>query len=274
MPLGAENGKVDMGGAEMPFARFGQGERTLVILPGLSDGLAMVKGKALLLAPPYRRFFGRFTVYMFSRKDPLPEGSTIRDMADDQAEALNLLGIEKTSVLGVSQGGMIAQYMAIDHPGLVEKLVIAVSSPCCGELTRERVSRWIDLVRKGDRKGLMTDTAEHSYSQAYLKKYRRIYPVIGAAVKPKDHSRFLANAEAILGFDAREELCRIACPTLIIGAEEDDIAGPEGSRELKRLISESELYMYPGLGHAAYEEAEDFNDRVFSFLERQPRPLY
>ena len=38
---------------------------------------------------------------------------------------------------------------------------------------------------------------------------------------------------------------------------------------MKALIPGSELYMYEGLGHAAYEEAPDFNERVFGFLERE-----
>ena len=50
----AKDGSVGAGGAEMDYVRFGKGEKQLVILPGLSDGLATVKGKALMLAPPYQ----------------------------------------------------------------------------------------------------------------------------------------------------------------------------------------------------------------------------
>lgn len=53
----------------MPYATFGHGSRTFVILPGLSDGLSTVRGKALFLEKPYAPFFEQFTVYMFSRKD-------------------------------------------------------------------------------------------------------------------------------------------------------------------------------------------------------------
>ena len=115
----------------------------------------------------------------------------------------------------------------------------------------------------------MIDTAEKSYSEKYLKKYRKLYPVIGAVGKPADYGRFLVNAEAILRFDGAGGLKDVSCPVLIIGGTEDRIVGPEASRELKALIPGSELYMYEGLGHAAYEEAPDFNERVFRFLERE-----
>lgn len=36
---------------------------------------------------------------------------------------------------------------------------------------------------------------------------------------------------------------------------------------MKERIVDSRLHVYPGLGHAAYEEAKDFNQRVFDFLK-------
>mgnify|MGYP002626078627 CR=1 FL=1 len=125
----AKNGEVSLGSTKMSYVSFGHGDRALLILPGLSDGLATVRGKALLLAKPYVGYFDQYTVYLFSRKDEMPEGYSIRNMANDQAETMNVLGIRSACVMGVSQGGMIAQYLAIDHPDLVEKLVLAVTAP-------------------------------------------------------------------------------------------------------------------------------------------------
>ena len=129
----AKNGTVPIGSTEMSYVSFGSGSRAVIFLPGLSDGLTTVKGKALLLAAPYKQFFKDFTVYMFSRKNELPDDYSIREMADDQAEAMRKLGIKKAAVVGVSEGGMIAQYLAIDHADLVERLVIAVSAPCADD---------------------------------------------------------------------------------------------------------------------------------------------
>ena len=263
----AKDGSARFDGAEMDYVRFGGGEKHLILLPGLSDGLATVKGKALLLAPPYKLFFEKYTVWMFSRRRDLPRGFSIRDMAADQAAALRSLGVEKASVLGVSQGGMVAQYLAADFPELVEKLVLAVSAPCANDTSRDRLKDWIAFAEKGDHKALMIDTAENSYSEGYLKKYRKMYPLLGSVGRPKSYERFLANAEAILAFDAREELGKITCPTLVIGGGEDKIVGAAAAEELHGLIPGSELFIYPELGHALYEEAKDFNERVFRFLE-------
>lgn len=268
MIYNAHNGHVTVGAANMNFVSFGRGERTLVILPGLSDGLANVRGKALMLAWPYRAYLDRFTVYVFSRRDGLAMGASIRDMARDQAEAMHALGIRRACVMGVSQGGMIAQHLAVDCPDRVEKLVLAVTAPRVNPVIRGCVGHWIELAKRGDHRQLMIDTAEKMYSETYLKKYRKLYPVLGLVGRPRSYDRFLANAEAILRFDAFDEIPKIACPTLIIGGEADKAVGVEGSRELHERIPGSTLHIYPGLGHAAYEEAPDFNERVFSFLQR------
>jgi pimeloyl-ACP methyl ester carboxylesterase len=204
---------------------------------------------------------------MFSRRDDLPRGFSIRDMAADQAAALQSLGIERASIMGVSQGGMIAQYLAIDFPDLIEKLVLAVTAAYPSQMACDCVGSWVQMACRGDHRALMVDTAERSYSPAYLARYRMAYPVLGMVGKPKSYDRFLANAEAILGFDARDDLGRILCPTLILAGEDDRIVGVDASYELHERITGSELYVYSGLGHAAYEEAPDFNSRVLRFLD-------
>ena len=261
----AKNGRVPLGGTDMDYAAFGYGRQALVLLPGLSDGLATVRGKALLLAKPYRMFFEKYTVYMFSRKNRMPEGWSIRDMAADQAAAMKALGLEKAAVMGVSQGGMIAQCLAIRHPARVERLVLAVTAPNANAVARATVSGWIDMALRGDHAALMADTAGRMYSEAYLRRNRRLLPLLARFTRPQSYDRFLKNARAILRFDARDALPGIACPTLILAGGDDNTVGTEAADALRRAIPGSALFVYEGLGHGAYEEAGDFYDRVFAF---------
>ena len=262
-----KNGSVTIGNTEMYYAAFGRGSKTLVVLPGLSDGLATVKGKAWILSLPFRKFFQDYTVYMFSRKNRMPDGYTIRDMAHDQVLALQKLGIAKFYLLGVSQGGMIAQYIAIDHPKLVQKLILAVTAPHANRVAAGNVSGWIKMAKSGDHRALMVDTAEKMYSEQYLRKNRKYFPLLATFTKPADYDRFLKNACAILRFDARAELSKIACPTLIIAGDDDKTVGNDAPYEMEKQIVGSELFVYQGLGHSAFEEAKDFYDRVLAFCE-------
>jgi len=262
-----KNGRIEIGDTEMAYVAFGRGEKKLVALPGLSDGLATVEGKALVLSLPYRRFLRDYTVYMFSRKKDMPEGYTIEAMADDQAAVMGSLGIDRACLLGVSQGGMIAQSLAIRHPEKVGKLILAVTAPNANGTVQAVVSGWIDLALRGDHAALMADTAQRMYSDAYLRRNRKLLPLVARFTKPSSYERFLKNARAILRFDVRGELGKIRCPTLILAGREDHTVGGEAALELHRGIPESDLYAYDGLGHGAFEEAKDFYDRVLAFCE-------
>ncbi len=262
-----KNGSVVIDHTDMYYVSFGTGAKNLVILPGLSDGLATVRGKALVLAAPYRKCFQDYTVYMFSRKNEMPDHYSIRDMAEDQIQAMKKLGIEQACLLGVSQGGMIAQYMAIDHPEMITRLLLAVTAPNANPVIQDTVSGWIDMARRGDHTALMVDTAEKMYSEKYLRKNRKYFPLLARFTKPRDYDRFLKNAQAILEFDCRSELSKISCPTLIIAGSDDHVIGNDAAAQLHQAIAGSELYVYEGLGHGAYEEAKDFYDRVQKFCD-------
>ncbi|MCR4787681.1 MAG: alpha/beta hydrolase [Lachnospiraceae bacterium] len=272
MSKNIKNNSVKIGNTEMYYASFGSGSRPLVILPGLSDGLATVKGKAMLLYHPYKKFLNDFTVYMFSRKNEMPEGYSIRDMARDQAEAMKKIGIEKAILMGVSQGGMVSQYIAIDYPEMIEALILVVTAPYANDVATGAVSSWIDMAEKGDHLSLMVDTAEKMYSDKYLEKNRKIFPVMARFTKPKDYTRFLRNANAILGFDARDELSKIFCPTLIISGDDDNTVGNDAPYEFEKAIPNNTLYIYKGLGHSLFEEAKDFYDRVLDFCLTYEQP--
>ncbi|MGI6173653.1 MAG: alpha/beta fold hydrolase [Christensenellales bacterium] len=263
-----KNGHMEIGDTEMYYVSFGNGKKNLIVLPGLSDGLSTVKGKAWLLASPYKCFLRDYTVYIFSRKNAMPEGYTIKDMANDQVQAMKSMRIDKAYILGVSQGGMIAQYIAIEHPGIVEKLILAVTAPNANDTVKEAVSNWIDMAKRGNHTALMLDTAKKTYSERYIEKNRRYLPVLAKLTKPKNYDRFYKNACAILGYDARSELSAIRCPTLIIAGKNDHIVGQDAHYDLNTAIAGSELFVYDGLGHGAFEEAEDFYDRVLEFCNR------
>lgn len=260
-----KNGSVKLENTEMYYAAFGSGKRVLIALPGLSDGLATVKGKALLYMPSFKRFLKDFTVYMFSRKNDMPEGYTIEQMADDQVRAMRILGIEKACILGVSQGGMISQYMAIKYPEVVDKLILTVTAPNSTGVVADAVTAWIDMAQRNDHVSLMVDTAEKMYSDKYLAKNRKMFPLAAKLTKPKSYERFYRNAYAILSFDVRNRLGDINCKTLIIAGDNDKTVGNEAAFELQKGIKDSELFVYEGLGHGAFEEAKDFYDRVYKF---------
>ena len=264
--MSIRNGTLQLGDDTMHYIRFGRGTKTLIMLPGLGDGLTTVKGTALPMALVYRIFAKDYTVNMFSRRNHLPQGHTTRDMARDLKAAMDVLDIEKADLMGVSMGGMIAQHFAADYPERLGKLVLVATCSRPNPILTESVQEWIDLARRGDHAAFMDSNLRRMYSDAYYRKNRWMAPLVGRLTKPKSYERFFIQADACLTHDASERLGEIDAPTLVIGGEQDHALGAEASREMAAAIPGARLKMYPEWGHGLYEEAGDFNRIVLDFL--------
>ena len=258
-----EERDLTVAGSPMPYASFGHGDRPLVMIPGLS--LRSVRGAGLPLALQYRLFTRDFRVYVLDKRDDLPEPCTISALAEDVADAMHLLGIGHADIVGISQGGMIAQHLALDHPELVDKLVLGVTLSRTNDAVREAVDFWTDAAEHGDWNAIVQDMMGRMYSERYAKRYGWLFPLLLKTVKLSDPARFVKLARSCLTCESYGRLDHIACPTLVLGASEDRIVTAEASREIAERIG-CPLHIYEGFGHSAYEEAPDFNRRIYDFL--------
>ena len=263
----AKNATLSINGKTVDYVTFGTGNQPLVIIPGLGDGLQTVKGMAMPFSITYRILADRYKIYVFSRINELRQGYTTRDMAADVAEAMEVLTITSAYVMGISQGGMIAQWLAADFPERVQRLILAVTTAKPSQLAKERIEHWQKLSQSGNFKHLMLDIAQHSYTQKSYQKWRLLYNVMGIFGRIKDKQRIDIQSVSCLKHDSLDFLEKINCPTLIIGAEKDDVLGVDGSLELHQHIKDSQLTILPECGHALYEQNKDFQKRVLVFLE-------
>ena len=265
MLYNAKEGKLNLPKMQLDYITFGTGPKALIMIQGLNT--RGIQGAAVSLAWMYRMFTKDYTVYLFDRRPRVHPDITMREMAADIAMAMDTLGITGADVLGVSQGGMIGQYLAIDRPDLVGKLVLAVTLSRNNETVTRVIENWIAMVQAGDMKALVTDMAEKMYSDGYLRRYRPFLPLLTLLQKPKDVERFVILARSCLTCDAYEELEKIQCPVFVIGGSLDQVVGGKASEEIAEKLG-CQIHMYPDLGHAAYEEAKDFNQRVYEFLKQ------
>lgn len=261
----AKEGKLNIKNASFDYIRFGIGKKPLLMIQGLNTN--GIKGASLSLAYMYRIFAKEYTVYLFDRRDQVYDGITVKDFALDIAEAMDELGIKNADVFGVSQGGMIAQYLAIERPDLVHKMVLAVTLSKNNDIVTTVVQNWITMTEQGDFKALVKNMAEKMYSDEYVKRYQLFMPLLIMVQKPKDVERFLILSRACLTCNTYDELEKITCPVLVIGGKKDKVVTGVASEEIAEKLG-CEIYMYEELGHAAYEEATDFNERVFEFLKK------
>lgn len=262
----AEANTFRLDDAHMDYTIFGKGNKTLLIIPGLTDSLQNVRKSIHVLAFSYRKYAHMYRVYVCSRKTPLPKGYTTREMAKDLKLFMDAQQITHADVIGVSMGGMIAQHLAADYPQSVQKMIIALSSAESTVKSNEVISYCIEMAKEGHFEDLTIDMMEKSFTDHYLWKYRPLYFLLRKAGKPKNTENFIKQAEACLYHNAYERLPMIECSTLVIGGEKDQILGGDASRVIASQITGSRLIMYGHLGHGALQEDSQFEKDSMEFL--------
>jgi len=90
-------------------------------------------------------------------------------------------------------------------------------------------------------------------------------PLLTVLQKPKDIRRFVILSKACLTCSTYEDLGKINCPVLVMGGRQDKVVTGIASEEIAEKLG-CKIRMYDSLGHAAYEEAKDFNQYVYDFL--------
>ena len=248
---------------EMEYIVFGEGKTPFVMIPGIS--MSSVIFSAEFIAAAYARFGASHTVYVFDRKKHVTPGYSVEDMAADTADAMRRLRLANADVFGTSQGGMIAQRIAENAPELVGRLILASTLARPNETSRAVFDRWCELSAAGDIRALNRDVFYHVYSDEYLAKYRRAFSRLERSGTQEELRRFTVLAEACRRFDGWQELTVIRCPVLVIGSEKDRTVSAQGSREIAEKLG-CALYLYEGYGHAVYDEAPDYKDRIAEFF--------
>jgi len=251
----------------MEYFRFGRGERTCVILPGVS--VRSVMGAADAVAAAYDVLAEDFTVYVFDRRTELPPVYTVRDMARDTAEAFRALGLHDVCLFGASQGGMIALVMAIEHPELVRKLALGSTTARMRPAENDIFDRWIRLAKDGDRVGLMLEFGRVIYPPEVFRKAEATLISEGERATDAELERFITLLEGTKDFSVVDELNKIRCPVLVIGAFEDAVLDSDATMEIAEKLDSVpgfRLYLYTGYGHAAFDTAPDYRERLCRFF--------
>lgn len=243
----------------------GRGERALVVIAGMS--LAGLSGQEAALAEGFADLARDHTVLVYDRAPGLPRGYTVEEMARDVAEDLIARGIAGADVFGASQGGMIAIVLAARWPELCRRVVLASSYPRGNAVSRAVFSAWAELADRGDCRAILHDFYTRAFTPAYYAKYRDVFTALEAQDLTAACSQFAILCRACLAFDGTALLPQISCPVLVLGAEEDAVLGAEGSRQLAEALR-CPLYLYPGYGHAVYDEAPDFRARIADYFRR------
>ena len=251
----------------MEYFCFGKGKQALVILPGLS--IQSVMGAADAIAAAYQSLEDRFTIYVFDRRSNIPPVYSVRDMAQDTAEAFQILGLKNVCLFGASQGGMIGLVLAIEHPELICKMVLGSTSAHVQEAQYCVLEKWAQLAQSKDKVGLSLEFGKEIYPPEIYEQYRESLISAAQTVTDEDLERFIILVEGTKEFNVVNELDKIHCPVLAVGVYEDSVLDSDATMEIAEKLdcrTDFRLYMYIGYGHAAFDTAPDYRERLLNFF--------
>ena len=199
--------------------------------------------------------------------DPANEPG-IDGWADAAADLIRRLGYERSTVLGVSWGGVTATRLALRHPDLVEALILADSSVGSGtssknaEAMRSRASSLTDLGAVEFAKQRAPLLVSEKTEPEVLEDVQRLF---ADSVRMPSY-QWACNSMA--DTDHRDSLLSIEAPTLVIYGEEDRVTPPKLSAQLAEGIPNSRLVHIEDAGHLANQEKfENFNREVSNFIQ-------
>jgi len=175
--------------------------------------------------------------------------------------------IGSADVLGISNGGMVAQALAVRHPELVDRLVLANTGCRFGDLPASTGPT------PRPRPGLGGDPGRTGRRDVHRLACVRVpvtrvddWPVV--LPEPADPNDLEASLAAVRGFDIRDRLDEIDAPTLVFGGTADPYV-PEAILEGTAAgMPGAECAFVPGAKHATFHERKaTFDARVRTFLD-------
>ena len=252
-----EPGWYHRGEVRMPWLRLGGADTPVVVaLPGLTDGLMPLSEERTrrgMAAVPHEDL--PFRLLLLSYRHPLAAGTRTRELAADVAAFVRDVVGHAVAVTGHSMGGMVAQWLAADHPELVTHLALTATAARPDEALCTTLPRWLRLVEQGRWREFYVDANTSSYRGRDRLRRQLLLRVSRAPAVPHLVGRHRVLTEACLSHDSTDVVGGIRCPTLVLAGSEDPVVGPGASRDLARAIPDADLTVLDGLAHGFPEQA-------------------
>jgi pimeloyl-ACP methyl ester carboxylesterase len=184
---------------------------------------------------------------------------TTRTLVADLVDLLDALEIGPADVYGTSMGGRVAQWLAVDRPERVRRLVLGCTTPG-GTHAVERSQEVRRRLAVTDRDAAREAVADLMYTAAWRAVHPGPYATLGdpdiSAVSARRHLRASAR------HDAYDELRRIGCPTLVLHGTDDEFAPVVNAQLVADRIPGATLRLFEGARHAYFEECRPEASRV------------
>jgi 3-oxoadipate enol-lactonase len=198
-----------------------------------------------------------------------PGGYGIDTLGRDVLGLLDALNITRVHFCGLSMGGAVGMWLALNAPERIDRLVLADTAPKFG--TAERWNARIDAVRKGGVAAIAEGVLEGWFTARFRERAPDAVARLRQMLLAAPTEGYLASCAAVRDVDLRNLIDRIASPTLVIVGAHDVPTPPTQARELAERIAGSRYVELDAAHISNVEDAERFTAEVVGFLAADTR---
>jgi 3-oxoadipate enol-lactonase len=267
----AQSGTVRANGQELYYELHGEGPPLILVMGIGYDSSLWTLAQVPVLST-------QFQVILVDNRDAGRSSKAIQpykiaDMADDLAGLLNALGIQRSHLLGLSMGGMIALEFALRHRDRLDRLVLAGTGAAPARSAVDPIQVW-SWVKANDETGEVFGGQQFVslFSTAFLRNHEAVRDtaaLLASNPYPMSPEAYGRQANAYRQFDALDRLAAITAPTLVVVGEQDLLTPPWIAREVAEAIPGARFEVIRGDGSSHLVPIEcpnEFNRLVLAFL--------
>jgi pimeloyl-ACP methyl ester carboxylesterase len=261
--------KLDVNGVKLHYEESGKGS-PVVLVHGLGGSIF----DWVMQVPFFSKVYRVIAVEMrgHGESDPWSGAYDIKMFSEDLAQFVRALGLQKAVFFGISMGGMIVMKFVLDHPDIVEALVLADTAP---GLNGETIKTGLEMASIGQKmtgEELAMATMGYNFTPEFIKNNQEIIRQAIEISAARDPSSTFRAAQGLVSFDVKKRLKEIKVPTLIANGEDDRVIPLSVARDLNERIKGSKLIVLPKGRHMSIiEKADEFNKAALDFLKNSKK---
>jgi 3-oxoadipate enol-lactonase len=252
------------------------------VCDGPPDEPALLMGGSLgttlaMWAPQVDPLADRMRVVRFDHRghgaSPVPAGPyTIDELGADVLALMDRLGLRRAAYCGLSIGGMVGQWLAINAPERITALILL-----CTAAHLPPPDPWQQRARAVREAGTPEVVADAVVARWFTEDWARTHPELvarhRAMIAATDAEGYASCCEAIAAMDLRAGLAGVSTPTLVIGGEQDPAIPVVHSREIAAAIPGARLEILDPAAHlASVEQAPAVTALIAGHLADVRRP--